>query len=87
MGDLSAAMGIDLGFVGSGTNPYPGDIWHYARARLCMAARGAKIDAHMSNASMIGIKAPPKSGTPRSRVSAARAWTMTPGMTPQCGVA
>ena len=45
MGDLSAAMGIDLGFVGSAANPYPGDIWHYARARLCMAARGAKIDA------------------------------------------
>jgi citrate lyase subunit beta/citryl-CoA lyase len=45
VGDLSAAMGIDLGFVGSAANPYPGDIWHYARARLCMAARGAKIDA------------------------------------------
>jgi citrate lyase subunit beta/citryl-CoA lyase len=45
MGDLSAAMGIDLGFVGSAANPYPGDIWHYARARLCMAARSAKIDA------------------------------------------
>ncbi len=45
VGDLSGAMGIDLGFVGSAANPYPGDIWHYARARLCMAARGAKIDA------------------------------------------
>lgn len=45
MGDLSAAMGIDLGFVGSAANPYPGDIWHYARARLCMAARSAKVDA------------------------------------------
>ena len=45
VGDLSAAMGINLGFVGGVANPYPGDIWHYARARLCMAARAAKIDA------------------------------------------
>lgn len=44
MGDFSASMGIDQGFVG-GAAGYPGDLWHYARFRLGMAARAAGIDA------------------------------------------
>ena len=43
MGDYSASQGIDIRSVG-GENPYPGDIWHYPRFRLVMAARGAGID-------------------------------------------
>ncbi|MDA8252095.1 MAG: CoA ester lyase [Rhodospirillales bacterium] len=44
MGDFSASMGIDQGFVGS-AGGYSGDLWHYARFRLGMAARAAGIDA------------------------------------------
>ena len=43
MGDYSASQGIDTRSIG-GTNPYPGDIWHYPRFRLVMAARSAGID-------------------------------------------
>jgi len=40
MGDYSASQGIDI--FGA---QYPGDIFHYARFRLTMAARAAGIDA------------------------------------------
>jgi citrate lyase subunit beta / citryl-CoA lyase len=43
MGDYSASQGIDVRSIG-GANPYPGDIWHYPRFRLVMAARSAGID-------------------------------------------
>lgn len=43
MGDYSAAQGIDLASL-SGTGEYPGDIFHYARFRIAMAARSAGID-------------------------------------------
>jgi citrate lyase subunit beta/citryl-CoA lyase len=43
MGDYSASQGIDIRSVG-GDNPYPGDIWHYPRFRMTMAARAAGID-------------------------------------------
>jgi len=43
MGDYSASQGIDTRSIG-GPNPYPGDIWHYPRFRLVMAARSAGID-------------------------------------------
>lgn len=43
MGDYSASQGIDIRSVG-GENPYPGDIWHYPRFRMVMAARAAGID-------------------------------------------
>lgn len=41
MGDYSASQGIDI----FGAAQYPGDIFHYARFRLTMAARAAGIDA------------------------------------------
>lgn len=44
MGDYSASHGVDILSIG-GTSDYPGDIWHYARFRLVMAARAAGIDA------------------------------------------
>jgi len=44
MGDYSASQGIETRDIG-GTGPYPGDIFHYARFRISMAARAAGIDA------------------------------------------
>ena len=44
VGDLAASQGLRLGHIGTG-GAYPGDIWHYARARMVVAARAAGIDA------------------------------------------
>jgi citrate lyase subunit beta / citryl-CoA lyase len=43
MGDYSASQQIMSRAVG-GASGYPGDIWHYPRFRLAMAARAAGID-------------------------------------------
>lgn len=43
-GDYSASQGINLRDIG-GDSGYPGDLWHYARFRIVMAARAAGIDA------------------------------------------
>ncbi|MEE2777595.1 MAG: CoA ester lyase [Acidobacteriota bacterium] len=45
VGDLSASQGMKLGQIGGSDERYPGDIWHFARARLVVAARAAGIDA------------------------------------------
>ena len=45
VGDLSASQGMKLGQIGGADERYPGDIWHFARARLVVAARAAGIDA------------------------------------------
>jgi citrate lyase subunit beta/citryl-CoA lyase len=44
MGDYSASQGIDTKNVGA-ADGYPGDIFHYARFRMTMAARAAGVDA------------------------------------------
>ncbi len=44
VGDLSASQGMRLG-QGAAPEKYPGDIWHFARARMIVAARAAGIDA------------------------------------------
>ena len=44
MGDYSASQGIDLSVL-YGTYQYPGDIFHYAKFRVAMAARARGIDA------------------------------------------
>lgn len=44
-GDLSASQGMRLGHIGIDRTDYPGDIWHYHRNRLIVAARSAGIDA------------------------------------------
>jgi citrate lyase subunit beta / citryl-CoA lyase len=44
MGDYSGSQGIDIVNIGA-TADYPGDIFHFARFRITMAARAAKIDA------------------------------------------
>lgn len=44
MGDYSASQGVSLRDIGGETG-YPGDIWHYQRQRLTIAARANRIDA------------------------------------------
>lgn len=44
MGDYSASHGIDFRVL-KDPSMYPGDLWHYARWRMVMAARAAGIDA------------------------------------------
>jgi citrate lyase subunit beta/citryl-CoA lyase len=44
MGDYSGSQGIDTRAIGE-AGGYPGDIFHYARWRITMAARAAGIDA------------------------------------------
>jgi citrate lyase subunit beta/citryl-CoA lyase len=45
VGDLSASQGIRLGHIGMSDERYPGDLWHYARNRMIVAARANGIDA------------------------------------------
>ena len=44
MGDYSASQGISVRDIG-GDGGYPGDIWHYQRHKLTIAARAHRIDA------------------------------------------
>jgi citrate lyase subunit beta/citryl-CoA lyase len=44
MGDYSASQGIDSRALTGGSD-YPGDIFHYARFRIAMAARAAGLEA------------------------------------------
>jgi citrate lyase subunit beta/citryl-CoA lyase len=43
-GDYSASQGMNLESIG-GENDYPGDVWHYHRNRVAVAARVNGIDA------------------------------------------
>jgi citrate lyase subunit beta / citryl-CoA lyase len=45
VGDLSASQGIRTGHIGEAADRYPGDMWHYARNRMIVAARANGIDA------------------------------------------
>ena len=44
-GDYSAAQGIDAKYIGNDLDTYPGDLWHYARNKVVIAARAARLDA------------------------------------------
>lgn len=44
VGDLSASQGIRTGHIGDAAERYPGDMWHYARNRMIVAARAARLD-------------------------------------------
>jgi citrate lyase subunit beta/citryl-CoA lyase len=45
-GDFSASQGVRAGkSIGGSITTYPGDIWHYARSKIVVAARAAGIDA------------------------------------------
>jgi len=43
MGDYSASQGIDVRHIG-GDSAYPGDIWHYTRYKMTIAARANGLD-------------------------------------------
>ena len=48
VGDLAASQGIRTGHIGDtadGDLPYPGDMWHYHRNRMIVAARANGLDA------------------------------------------
>src|SRR3954468_4977374 len=45
VGDLSASQGIRVGHIGEASDRYPGDMWHYARNRMIVAARAHGLDA------------------------------------------
>lgn len=45
VGDLSASQGIRWGLLGDPKAGYPGDMWHYARNRMIVAARANGLDA------------------------------------------
>jgi citrate lyase subunit beta/citryl-CoA lyase len=45
VGDLSASQGIRTGHVSDPAMRYPGDMWHYARNRMIVAARANGLDA------------------------------------------
>jgi citrate lyase subunit beta/citryl-CoA lyase len=42
-GDYSASQGVDVKGIG-GSSDYPGDVWHYARNKVIIAARAAGIE-------------------------------------------
>jgi citrate lyase subunit beta/citryl-CoA lyase len=44
VGDYSASQGVPVRDVGAATG-YPGDLWHYQRQRLTIAARAHRLDA------------------------------------------
>jgi len=43
-GDLAASQGIRFGRAVDADHRYPGDLWHYARTRLIVAARANGLD-------------------------------------------
>ena len=44
-GDLSASQGVRARAIGGADAGYPGDLWHYARTKVVVAARAAGVDA------------------------------------------
>lgn len=44
-GDYSASQGVRSDATGGDSRDYPGDVWHYARNTVVIAARAAGIDA------------------------------------------
>ncbi len=42
-GDYSASQGVQVNSIGESAD-YPGDVWHYARNKVIIAARAARID-------------------------------------------
>jgi len=43
--DYAASQGVDSRVIGGDLDTYPGDLWHYARNKIVIAARAAGIDA------------------------------------------
>lgn len=45
LGDLAASQGIRVASLRAVADRYPGDMWHFARNRMTVAARAAGVDA------------------------------------------
>lgn len=45
LGDYSASQGVRVDAVGGISKDYPGDVWHYARNKVVIAAKAAGIEA------------------------------------------
>jgi len=43
--DYAASQGVDSKVIGGDLDTYPGDLWHYARNKIVIAARAAGVDA------------------------------------------
>ena len=43
--DYAASQGVDTRAIGDNAELYPGDVWHYVRNKIVIAARAAGIDA------------------------------------------
>jgi citrate lyase subunit beta / citryl-CoA lyase len=43
--DYAASQGVDTRAIGGNADLYPGDVWHYVRNKIAIAARAAGIDA------------------------------------------
>lgn len=77
-GDYSASQGVDTRAIGTGDG-YPGDIWHYARNKVIIAARAAGIE--MVDGPYAGIKNPDgyREECKRSRIlGASGKWAIHP---------
>ena len=77
-GDYSASQGVDTRAIGS-SDGYPGDIWHYARNKVIIAARAAGIE--MVDGPYAGIKNPEgyREECKRSRIlGASGKWAIHP---------
>ena len=42
-GDYSASQGVEIAAIGAANSTYPGDVWHYARNQIIVAARAAGL--------------------------------------------
>ncbi len=54
VGDLSASQGVRMGHISDPALRYPGDIWHYARVRMVVAARDRREAIHGSTLGCVG---------------------------------
>ncbi|GAA4548669.1 CoA ester lyase [Pseudonocardia xishanensis] len=88
VGDLSASQGIRIGHIGGSADGadglgYPGDIWHYARNQVIVAARSHGIDA--VDGPFADIKSPEayrREATWASTLGAVGKWAIHPSQVP-----
>ena len=82
-GDLSASQGIRTGHVGEAAAHYPGDMWHYARNRLIVAARANGLDSiDGPNANYRDLEGYRTDATWASTLGAVGKWAIHPARSP-----
>ncbi|MGZ4738138.1 MAG: HpcH/HpaI aldolase/citrate lyase family protein [Ilumatobacteraceae bacterium] len=83
VGDLSASQGIRSGHVGATVAHYPGDMWHYARNRMIVAARANRLDAiDGPNADFRDLDGYRTEATWASTLGAVGKWAIHPSQVP-----